>query len=298
MTRKRVVNEGPGRTDGRQARERLLARIPLTERRRELAGVSTAVLEGGAGPPVVVLHGIGQAAVVWIRAIPGLAATRSVVLPDLPGQGDSEAGGGTLDAGRVLDWLGELIEATCPAPPVLVGQNIGGAIAARFASEHRARLGGLLLVDSFGLGPFRPAPRFALRMIAFQARATERTQDRLLGACMVDADGVRDRWGEDWDLVTAYALERSRTPSVKAAGRSLMKAFGLPAIPEAELDRIDVPVTLVWGREDPEARLRFGQAASARYGWPLHIIDRCGADPNVEHPEALLAAAHSALAPS
>ena len=40
-----------------EARARLLAGIPVGERRLTLAGVSTAVLEGGAGPPLVLLHG-------------------------------------------------------------------------------------------------------------------------------------------------------------------------------------------------------------------------------------------------
>lgn len=37
-------------------RRRLLANMPVTERRIELAGLSTAVLEAGAGPPMVLLH--------------------------------------------------------------------------------------------------------------------------------------------------------------------------------------------------------------------------------------------------
>ncbi len=46
----------------RNDRERLLATIPVTERRTEIAGVSTAVLEGGDGPPIVLLHGPGESA--------------------------------------------------------------------------------------------------------------------------------------------------------------------------------------------------------------------------------------------
>ena len=49
-------------TERDAARERLLAGIPVTERRLELAGVSTAVLEGGDGPPIVLLHGPGSSA--------------------------------------------------------------------------------------------------------------------------------------------------------------------------------------------------------------------------------------------
>lgn len=40
---------------------------------------------------------------------------------------------------------------------------------------------------------------------------------------------------------------------------------------------------------------QFAEDARARYGWPLCVIDDCGADPNIEQPEALLAALHAAL---
>ena len=53
------------------ARERLLAGLPVTERRLQLAGVSTAVLEGGDGPPVVLLHGPGEFAARLAAGDPG-----------------------------------------------------------------------------------------------------------------------------------------------------------------------------------------------------------------------------------
>src|SRR5215218_5127279 len=83
---------------GDEARARLLAAIPATERRLEFAGVSTAVLDGGDGPPVVMLHGGGQFAATWIRVIPTLMTTHRVIAPDLPGHGASEVQDGRLDA--------------------------------------------------------------------------------------------------------------------------------------------------------------------------------------------------------
>src|SRR4051812_24056238 len=147
---------------GDNARERLLAGLPVTERRLELAGVSTAVLEGGDGPPVVLLHEQGEFAARWTPVIPDLVTTHRVVAPDLPGHGTSEVADGPLDADRVVAWLGELIECTCTSPPALVGHMLGGAVAARFAVDHSDRLSRLVLVDAFGLGRFRPAPSFAL----------------------------------------------------------------------------------------------------------------------------------------
>ena len=104
----------PERSAGHQARDQLLAAMPLAERQLQLAGVSTAVLEGGDGPPVVLLHGQGEFAAVWVRVVPDLATTHRVVVPDLPGHGASEVSAGSLDTSAVLTWLDELIRRTNP----------------------------------------------------------------------------------------------------------------------------------------------------------------------------------------
>ena len=280
--------ETPTSPTGDEARARLLGAMPATERRLELAGVSTAVLAGGDGPPLVVLHGGGQFAATWIRVIPTLMSTHRVIAPDLPGHGESEIRHGSLGAERVLAWLDELIEQSCSSPPALVGHALGGAIAARYAIGHGQRISSLVLVDALGLDSFRPNPRFALAMVGFLARPTEHTRDRFLGQCILDLDGVRDQMREDWESIATYGLDGARTPSKKAAGRSLMKAFGISPIPQAELAGIRVPTALIWGRHDLQARLGVAEAASARYGWPLHVIEGCGVDPNVEQPDAFL----------
>jgi pimeloyl-ACP methyl ester carboxylesterase len=279
------------------ARERLIATMPVKERRLELAGVSTGVLEGGDGPPIVLLHGPGEFAAKWLRVLPELATTHRVVAPDLPGHGTSElSAGARLDVDRVLSWLCQLVDRTCPEPPTLVGHVLGGAIAARFAARHGDRLSRLVLVDALGLAPFRPAPSFALALIRFTARPTDRSYDRFMRRCSADLDGLREQMGERWAPFEAYSLDRARTPSVKAAVRTLMRRLGTPAIPPAELARIAVPTTLIWGRHDLASRLRVAKAASARYGWPLHVIEGAADDPARDRPEAFLRALGKALA--
>ena len=280
---------------GEGIRGRLLAGVPVSERRLALAGHQTAVLEGGDGPPVVLLHGAGEFAACWMRVVPELVAGCRVVAPDLPGHGASELADKPLDAATVVAWLGELIERTCPSPPALVGHLLGGAIAARFAIEHPDRLSRLVLVDTYGLGRFWPTPRYALAMLAFTARPTEGTQERLFRQCTFDLDGLREQVGERGRLLEAYALDRAREPAMNAALKHLMPQLGMRAIPPAELARIAVPTTLIWGRRDRQVRLGLAEAASARYGWPLHVIERAADDPAFEQPEAFLRALRGAL---
>ncbi len=277
------------------ARARLLRAMPVTERRLRLAGISTAVLEGGEGAPVVLLHGPGGYAAQWMRVIPGLVTTHRVVAPDLPGHGASEVDDGRLDADRVSAWLGELIERTCASPPVLVGHLVAGAMAARFAIDHGDRLAQLVLVDTFGLAPFQPAPDFARALTEFFTRPSEDTHERLWRHCAHDLDRLRRQLGERWQPLEAYNLDRARTPSVMAAVHILMEQLGMPEIPSADLSRIAVPTTLIWGRHDMATRLSIAEAASARYGWPLHVIENANDDPAIEQPEALLRVLRVAL---
>lgn len=276
-------------------RQRLLAGMPVVERRLELSGISTAVLAGGEGPPLVLLHEPGAFAAQWMRVMPDLVTTHRVVAPDLPGHGASGVTDGELDAGRIMAWLSELIEHTCGSPPVLVGHLGSGSIAARFAVEHPERIRSLVLVDSFGLGKFRPTPGFALALFRYVARPTARTYDGLMQRCTVDFAGVRAAMGERWEPFEAYALDCARSPSGKAALRVLMRELAVPAIPHAELERIGVPATLIWGRHDPVIRLRVAESASERFGWPLHVIENAGDDPPIEQPEAFLEALRVAL---
>ena len=74
-----------------------------------------------------------------------------------------------------------------------------------------------------------------------------------------------------------------------------MQEFGLHAIPAEELERIRVPTTLVWGRQDLATSLAVAEAASARYGWPLRVVEECADAPALEQPEALVAALRVAL---
>ena len=296
MNAEHAVKERGPRLAGVGARERLLTGIPVTERRLQLAGISTAVLEGGDGPPLVLLHGPGEYGAKWIRVIPDLVTTHAVVAPDLPGHGMSAVTDGALDAERALAWLGELIERTCPSPPALVGLTLGGAIAARFAIDHGDRLDRLVLADAFGLGPFRPTPEFGLAVTDFMTRPDEDTHDRLWRHCAFDLDGLRGRMGERWEWLKAYNIDRARISSLQAAQHALMEAFGIPAIPSTDLARITVPTSLIWGRHDLATSLEVAESASARYGWPLHVIAEAGDDPAVEQPEAFLNALRAALA--
>jgi pimeloyl-ACP methyl ester carboxylesterase len=152
-----------------------------------------------------------------------------------------------------------------------------------------------VLVDALGLDRFDPAPSFGLALHRFMEQPTEHTRDGLFEQCFVDPDGLRQQLGQHWEPLAAYALDRARTPGMQAALGSLMPQLGLPAILPADLARIAVPTTVIWGRHDLQVRLPVAEAASARHGWPLHVIEDAGDDPALEQPQAFLRTLHAAL---
>jgi pimeloyl-ACP methyl ester carboxylesterase len=270
------------------ARTRLLADLPVTERRIDAAGMSTAYLEGGRGAPIILLHGPGAYGGAWLRVLPQLVTDHRVIAPDLPGHGSTIATE-PLSVERVSAWLHDLIAETCSsAAPLLVGHALGGAIAARYAAAHRDRIRRLVLVDAFGLAPFEPHPAFGQAIDAYLANPTVASHRELWRYCARDADTVRTAMGERWQPFEEYNLELVSAPGTKAGFMAMMGLYAFAPVPQPELRRIAVPTDLVWGRADLATPLAIAEAASARYGWPLHVIDDCADDPPIEAPDPLV----------
>jgi pimeloyl-ACP methyl ester carboxylesterase len=276
-------------------RERLLTGLPVTERRHSLNGVTTAVLEGGQGAPVVLLHGPGAYAAHWLRIIPTLATSHRVIAPDLPGHGESGMFVGPPNPDLLSGWVDDLIECTCGVPPVLVGATLGGAIAARFAADRGERLAALVLVDALGLTEFRPTPEFGKALTDYLAAPGALTHDRLWNLCVFELTTLRNRLGEQLDLIKAYNLDRIESRERLVALRGLMEQFGAPAIPLDILARIAVPTTLIWGRHDRATPLSVAEEASRRFLWDLRVIDDAADDPALEQPEAFITTLRAAL---
>ena len=117
-----------------------------------------------------------------------------------------------------------------------------------------------------------------------------------MAALRLDLDRVRDRLGERWDAYAAYTLDPAVAPGALAGLTALMEQFGFPPIPPEDLARIAVPTTLIWGRHDLATSLAVAEAASARYGWPLHVIESAGDDPATDQPERFVEVLRMVLA--
>jgi 4,5:9,10-diseco-3-hydroxy-5,9,17-trioxoandrosta-1(10),2-diene-4-oate hydrolase len=225
---------------------------------------------GGRGPTVVLVHGSGGQAGDWYRIVPALARRFSLLIPDLPGHGESGPSSGPLAVGDLAGALGALLAAERPREPVaLVGNSLGGWVSLLYASEHPERVARVVGISSSGI--FAPLPVPLVPHDREEAR-------RLLLA--VRGPSVPSPSDADLDAVIAAI----------AAGPASRLVAGLRAgdFLEGRAASLRVPVDLVWGEEDgllvPDYGRRLaGLLPDARF----HLLARCGHMPQVWCPGTL-----------
>jgi len=271
-----------------------LAGIPVTERRLELAGVSTALLVAGEGPPIVMLHGgIEAGGVSWAPVIPHLAERHRLILPDLPGLGES-APVAALDARVFAEWFTALLRVTCDEKPTLIGRSLDGSMTARFASQHGHLLRGLVLCGSPAIGRYRVPLGLLLAATCFDFDPSGRSDSRFEDWAFLDPARTHLRDPGWYDAFVSYGRSRAAITHVKRTMWQLIEA-GSKQTPDGDLRSIDIPVALIWGRRDRMVPLGVAERASANFGWPLHVVDEAGHVPHIEQPEAFVRAVRAAL---
>jgi pimeloyl-ACP methyl ester carboxylesterase len=262
----------------------MLAAAPVRASRIDAAGASTATLVAGAGPPLVLLHGgIECGGAYWAPVIEGLSRTHRVIVPDVPGLGESEPLA-SLDAVSFARWLDAVLDLTCDRAPIVVAHSLLGTLAARHAAGAGGRLRRLVIYAAPGVGAYRMPLRLRIVATRFALRPTQRNEERFERFALLDLDRLRRRdraWFEAFD---AYTLARARERHVKRTMGRLIK-LGTARVSDDDLRRIDRPVSLLWGREDRMVPLALAEGARNRLGWHLDVIDGAAHVPHLERPE-------------
>ena len=111
----------------------------------EVDGVRLHVLDRGAGPPVVLIHGLGGQIGHFVHSlVPRLEDDFRVVAVDRPGSGySSPAPGGVRGQATIF---AHAIRALKLGKPLIVGHSLGGAVALALALDHPDCVGGLALI--------------------------------------------------------------------------------------------------------------------------------------------------------
>lgn len=233
-------------------------------------------LEAGSGAPLVLVHGLGSSATQdWGRLIAPLGRRFHVYAPDLPGFGESER---PADADYSIPMQVEVVRAFMEAKGVgrarVAGISMGGWIVARLAGEHPERVERLVVVDAAGMRPERPdipaevlLPRDeeGVRRLVAAVR-----HNAPVPPSFVARDILSRRLREEW--ITRRALE-----SMRDGGDWL----------NGTLARADMPVLVVWGKQDALIPVAYGAGLAAEFPHAeLVVLDGCGHVPMADCPEA------------
>ena len=110
-------------------------------------GVKYHYVVSGSGPAVVLLHGWPTTWYHWHRIIPKLAATYTVIAPDLRGLGLTERTDGGYDKRTVAEDIYQLVRHLGHERVYVVGHDIGGMVAFALAHEHPEIVEKLVILD-------------------------------------------------------------------------------------------------------------------------------------------------------
>jgi pimeloyl-ACP methyl ester carboxylesterase len=250
----------------------------LTERTETFGGTRCRYFTGGDGPPVILLHGLGGAAVNWTLLAPLLARGHRVVAPDLPGHGRSGklAGLGDLRPfADVVEAVGEREEAL---PAAVVGHSLGGVVALRLAVDRPEAVRALVLVETAGIvstlrraeiafaitGALRPARRIA------RLRHRVATQRELRRATFAYW-GAADPATLAPEAVLGFLEAAAEAHDVRSAGAALVREN-----PREWLHGIRCPALLVWGARDHLVPIEDGFEFARRLRAPIRTIAGAG----------------------
>lgn len=245
------------------------------------------VWNAAAGYPIVLLHGGNGSWRHWVRQIPALAATRTVIAPDLPGLGDSAMPPEPHDpvqAARILrqGW-GAVVGA---APADLVGFSFGANVAGQLAARLDAAVRTLTIVGAGSLGV--PRNQVPLEKVRDKQGAARVAAHRFNLASLMIADPAR---------IDDLAIAIQEWNTVHARFRS--RGFANAALLKDALAATRQPLTAVWGARDQIAAghipLRCDAVREARPDAAFAIVADAGHWTAYEAPEDFGAALDQAL---
>jgi pimeloyl-ACP methyl ester carboxylesterase len=117
-------------------------------------GVRIHYLIGGAGPPVVLLHGYPETWYAWRKVMPQLAARYTVIAPDLRGFGDSSRPAGGYDRKTMAGDIRDLARRLGYDRVLLAGHDWGGSTAVAYAVAWPAEVRRLVVIEAQPRGPW------------------------------------------------------------------------------------------------------------------------------------------------
>ena len=246
----------------------------------EVAGRRVQYLQGGSGDALLVLHhSTGNTG--WLPVHEQLAASRQVLVPDLPGYGQSERPEWARDPRDIAILLHQMLDKLGVGAVPIVGLGFGGWIAAEMATMNQARVSSLVLVGAPGIQP--DEGEILDQMLV--------DYDEYVRAGFSDEANYTAEFGEDPPPEVRELWDFSREMTARLTWKPYMFNRRLPHL----LQEVQTPTLLVWGADDRIVPMAVAQSYEAALpNARIEVVADSGHLVDMEQPEALaeLVAAH------
>jgi pimeloyl-ACP methyl ester carboxylesterase len=259
---------------------------------------------GGAGPPMVLVHGLGGSHLNWLHVAHRLADRHRVVAVDLAGFGLTPPAGrkATVQANQGL--LDAFIAAVSPGESVtLIGNSMGGLISIMQAAAHPASVSAMVLVNpALPLADAGAVNLFTMQRLfiplipgvgeaalsRYYARVSPEDQlEETLAAVAANPSNLPTT-GRDLNLEMIRLRKEMEwaVPSFLQASRSIAGVLVRRAQFRKTLAAIECPVLLIHGAEDAIVSPASAEwAIRQRPDWRLELMAGIGHVPQLEAPE-------------
>jgi pimeloyl-ACP methyl ester carboxylesterase len=260
-------------------------------------GARVRYYEGGTGAPLVLVHGFLWSGAVWEDVFPVLSRSFRVIVPDLPGFGESEKPSPARYA-YGLEGFGEslvdLVAALGVGRVSLCGHSMGGAVALMLAANHADLVEKLIVVDPIVYGSRRGAAASIATLpilgpILFKQMYGRATFRRFF----------REKVYANEDTTPTDRIERMfetfNAPAAREAAYATMLSTLDTRALVASVPRVKARTLVAWGRSDRSVPVEHGRRLARELPRARFEVFDCGHSPPEEVPSAFASVAEAFL---
>ena len=271
---------------------------------RDVHGYRRAFRTAGAGPPLLLVHGLGDRSGSWSSVLPLLSRRHLVIAPDLLGHGESDKPRADYSIAAYACGMRDLLSVLDIDRVTVIGHSLGGGIAMQFAYQFPERCERLVLVGSGGIGrEVHPLLRLAAGPgaeagLPLVTATPMRRAIQLAEPILRRVGGMG--LGPDFDYILDGYRSLTTTTARQAFLRTLRAGVDLNGQVITMLDRCylaaGMPTLIVWGLHDRVIPVKHAAIAHAAMpGSRLRIFNTAGHFPHHDDPAGFAATVESFL---
>lgn len=250
----------------------------------EVFGARMHYVESGAGsgPVLVLVHGLADDTTVWEQNIDALAKHYRVIAVDQIGFGKSAKPALAYRVATFSDFLAEFLTQLKLGKVTLVGNSLGGWVAAHTAISYPNLVGGVVLVNSAGYSDLEKHTKMPIEWLELSSVEVNR---KALPYIFHNKRLYEGEAGEQ--AARALVVQRITNQDGFTIMRFLQSLKRQEDVLDGRLSGLKVPTIVLWGENDRMIPLKIAERLQKEIpGAKLVPIPGCGHMPQLECPEA------------